>query len=255
MVGDWGTYRLRLERKRRLWRAFRRRRELHPVSVRTGQIRRGDILLFCTQRNERIRLPYFLRYYRDLGVNHFFFVDNDSDDGSRDYLAEQADCSLWTTQASYRRARFGVDWLNWLQMRHGHGHWTLVVDPDEFFVYPFCDTRPLGALTDWLDTMSIRSFPAMLLDMYPGGALDAQPRGPEPDRDCLLVRQRQLHDLAQSDLPEPVDPGRAARPDDVFRGCGACADAEQDPAGEMASVLLLCQFDTHAAATRAEPDL
>jgi len=175
VLGAWKTYRLRLERKRRLWRAFRRRRELRPVADRSRKIRRSDILLFSTQRNERIRLPYFLRYYRDLGVNHFLFVDNGSDDGSREYLAEQKDCSVWTTMASYRRARFGVDWLNWLQMRYGHGHWTLVVDPDEFFVYPFCDTRPLGALTDWLDTMSIRSFPAMLLDMYPKGPLDAQP--------------------------------------------------------------------------------
>lgn len=175
MLGAWATYRLRLERKRRLWRAFRRRRELTTVADRSKKIHPSDILLFSTQRNERLRLPYFLRYYRDLGVNHFFFVDNGSDDGSRDYLAEQKDCSVWTTTASYKRSRFGVDWLNWLQMRHGHGHWTLVVDPDEFFVYPFCDTRPLSALTDWLDTMSIRSFPAMLLDMYPKGPLDAQP--------------------------------------------------------------------------------
>jgi hypothetical protein len=50
-----------------------------------------------------------------------------------------------------------------------------VVDADEFFVYPFCDTRPLRALTDWLDASSIRSFSAMLLDMYPKGPFDAQP--------------------------------------------------------------------------------
>jgi hypothetical protein len=61
--------------------------------------------------------------------------------------------------------------LNWLQMRHAHGHWCLVVDPDEFFVYPFCDTRPVRALTDWLDASSIRSFGAMLVDMYPKGGL------------------------------------------------------------------------------------
>lgn len=174
-MGAWRTYRLRLLRKQRLWRAFRRRRELSVVADRTGAIRKPDILLFSTLRNERIRLPYFLRYYRDLGVAHFLIVDNGSDDGSREYLSEQKDVSLWTTTASYKRARYGVDWLNWLQMRHGHGHWTLVVDPDEFFVYPFCDTRPLPALTDWLDTMSIRAFPAMLLDMYPKGPIDAQP--------------------------------------------------------------------------------
>lgn len=142
---------------------------------RTDQIRADDILLFCTQRNEKIRLPYFLDYYRKQGVNHFFFVDNDSDDGALDYLRNQPDVSLWSTRASYRRSRFGVDWLNWLQRKYAHGHWTLTVDPDEFLVYPFCDTRPLRALTDWLDASSIKSFSAMLLDMYPKGRLDEQP--------------------------------------------------------------------------------
>ncbi|MBI1217261.1 MAG: glycosyltransferase family 2 protein [Rhodobacteraceae bacterium] len=174
-MGIWRSYRLRLARKRWRIRAFRKRRELSAVTNRTNLIRRTDILLFSTLRNERIRLPYFLRYYRDQGINHFLIVDNGSDDGSREYLAEQPDVSLWTAEAGYKRARFGVDWLNWLQMRYGHRHWTLVVDPDEFFVYPFCDTRSIRALTDWLDASSIRSFGAMLLDMYPKGEIDAQP--------------------------------------------------------------------------------
>ncbi|HEX9858539.1 MAG TPA: glycosyltransferase family 2 protein [Paracoccaceae bacterium] len=174
-MGLISTYRLRLARKRWRIRAFRKRGELRPVVSRVSGIRHDHILLFSTLRNEKVRLPYFLKYYRDLGVNHFLIVDNDSDDGSREYLAQQDDVSLWTSRHSYKRARFGVDWLNWLQMRHGHGHWTLVVDPDEFFVYPFCDTRPLRALTDWLDASSIKSFSAMLLDMYPKGPIGAQP--------------------------------------------------------------------------------
>jgi hypothetical protein len=79
------------------------------------------------------------------------------------------------SHGSYKSAGFGVDWLNWLLRKYGTGHWTLTLDPDEFFVYPFCDTRPIDALTDWLDSYEIRSFPAMLLDMYPKGPIDAQP--------------------------------------------------------------------------------
>lgn len=126
-------------------------------------------------RNEKIRLPFFLRYYRNLGVNHFLIVDNDSTDGTREYLAAQPDVSVWTTRASYKNARFGMDWITGLQRRFCHGHWTLTVDVDEFLIYPFCETRPLKALTDWLDASAIRSFSAMLLDMYPKGPIDAQP--------------------------------------------------------------------------------
>lgn len=184
-MGAWQSYRLRLQRKRWLVRAFRKRRELKRIADRTAQIRPDDLLLLCTQRNERVRLPYFLRYYRSLGINHFLFVDNDSDDGSLDYLAKQPDVSVWHTGASYKRSRFGVDWLNWLARKYGHGHWCLTVDPDEFLIYPFCDTRPLRALTDWLDASSIRSFPAMLLDMYPKGRLNEQ--GYEPGQDPIEI--------------------------------------------------------------------
>jgi hypothetical protein len=168
-------YGLRLRRKRALLRAWRRGLELAPRQDRTGRIRPRDVLLFAVLRNERVRLPYFLEYYRRLGVGHFLMVDNGSDDGSAEYLSEQPDVSLWSTAASYKRARYGMDWLTRLLRRFGHGHWCLTVDVDEFLVYPFCDTRPLPALTDWLDASGLRSFGAMLLDMYPKGAIDAQP--------------------------------------------------------------------------------
>lgn len=165
---------MRLARKRLRIRARRKSFELKQITDRTTQVRTDDILLFSTQRNEKVRLPYFLEYYRDMGVSHFFIVDNDSTDGSADYLADQPDVSLWRTKSSYKNARYGVDWLNYLQSKYAHGHWCVVVDPDEFLLYPFCDTRPLRALTDWLDSCSIRAFSAMLLDMYPKGRLEDQ---------------------------------------------------------------------------------
>ncbi len=175
-MGVIRSYRLRLRRKRLLARALLRRRQLHAVSVRAEALAAGQpILLFATLRNERIRLPFFLRYYRELGVDHFLMIDNDSDDGSREYLAAQPDVSLWRTDASYAGSRYGMDWVMALLRRHGHGRWCLTVDIDEFLVYPFCETRPLRALTDWLDAGAIRSFPAMLLDMYPKGRMHEQP--------------------------------------------------------------------------------
>ena len=164
-----------MKRRWRQWRAFRKRHEIRRVAGRTKVIKPSDILLFTTLRNERVRLEYFLKYYRDQGVNHFLIVDNDSNDGSREFLAAQPDVSIWTSKASYRSSRFGVDWLNWLLRRHGPGHWCVTVDVDEFIVYPFCDSRPLRALTDWLDSSNLRTFSAMILDMYPKGPVGGQP--------------------------------------------------------------------------------
>ncbi len=168
-------FRLRARRQWLLGRAVRRGRWVRPVADRSADIRPGQILLFTVLRNEAIRLPYFLDYYRRMGIGHFLVVDNGSDDGGREYLLEQPDVSVWLAQGSYREARFGMVWLNGLLRRHGSGHWCLTVDPDEFLIYPHCDTRPLQALTDWLDASAIRSFSAMLLDMYPKGPLHEQP--------------------------------------------------------------------------------
>lgn len=166
------TLRLRLERQHLIFRAIRSRKALYPIADRTGRIGPTDILCCVTLRNERARLPWFLDYYRGMGVRHFLMVDNASDDGSGIYLRRQPDVSLWLTEASYKGARFGMDWMNWLLLRHGRGHWCLTVDPDEFLVYPHMEHRPLSALTGWLEATGRRSFPAMLLDMYPKGHIE-----------------------------------------------------------------------------------
>lgn len=171
----WDSYRMRLRRKRKILRAMRKSHQLRCKQDNTNAIKPGDILLVCTLRNEAVRMPYFLQYYRNLGVNHFLFVDNGSTDSVMDLFAGKSDVSVWYTNGSYKSSSFGVDWMNALKRKYAHGHWTLVVDPDEFFIYPFCDSRPIRALTDWLDTSSIRSFSSMLLDMYPKGQIDEFP--------------------------------------------------------------------------------
>ncbi|HEY0274768.1 MAG TPA: glycosyltransferase family 2 protein [Paenirhodobacter sp.] len=175
-------FRLRLKRRRLLWSAIRARRRLRPVSLRVGQIARGDILLFACLRNEAARLPFFLRHYRDLGIKHFLIVDNASTDATAALLSDAPDVSLWRAEGSYRAARFGMDWLNGLLMRYGSGHWCLTVDADEILILPADITPGLPALTRWLEAEGAEAMAALMLDLYPPGALSmAQcPPGADP---------------------------------------------------------------------------
>ena len=154
---------------------MRSRHDLTAVQDRTAAIRPRDILCFSTVRNEAIRLPWFLDHHRKLGIAQFLIVDNASDDGTAEYLRAQPDVSLWTTEASYKASRFGVDWLTWLQMHHGHGHWCLTADADEILIYPYWDSRDLHALTGWLDRQGRPMLGAMMLDMYPQGPVADHP--------------------------------------------------------------------------------
>src|SRR6056297_2841092 len=106
-------------------RARRKGRDLQAVANRTGEIKPGDILLFCVFRNEDVRLPYFLSYYRGLGIDHFIMLDNGSTDEGPAFLLEQSDISLWHTKAPYGEYRYGMDWLTYLQGQNAAGHWIL----------------------------------------------------------------------------------------------------------------------------------
>jgi hypothetical protein len=132
----------------------------------TQNIEAGAVLLFATLRNEASRIPYFLEYYRRLGVGHFLFVDNGSTDNFAELAAAENDISVWYTTASYRASNFGMHWLNALLRRYGSGHWCVTVDPDEFLIYPFYETRSLLDLTAWLDAQGRASLFCLVLDMY-----------------------------------------------------------------------------------------
>ncbi|MEM0923346.1 MAG: glycosyltransferase family 2 protein [Pseudomonadota bacterium] len=162
----------RWERRGLQLRAWRKRGELTAVTDRTSAMPQGPIAI-TVLRNEAVRLPFFLDYYRRLGIVHFLMVDNGSTDGSAELLTAQPDVSLWRARGSYKASQFGVDWVNWLLGSHAKGRWILCVDPDEFLVYPHCGTRRLPALIRWLEQTGRRSFGTLLIDLYGKGPLSA----------------------------------------------------------------------------------
>jgi hypothetical protein len=131
----------------------------------------GEIRVFSKCRNERLRLPDFLRHYRALGAQRFFITDNDSTDGSREYLMAQPDVRVFRTSGSFRQARGGTDWLNAMLEQFGGTHWCVTVDVDELLYYPGSETTGLRALTAHLDQGGYQAMQCLLLDMYPGGPL------------------------------------------------------------------------------------
>lgn len=182
----WRAWMLRNKRRMLIARAIRKRRELSRVVDRTATIRRNAILCVMVIRNEAVRLPHFLAHHRRLGVSHFLVIDNGSTDGSAALLRDQPDVSLWSTHGSYRKSRFGLDWQNWLLLRYGHRHWCLTLDADELLVYPHWETRPLPALTRWLDDHGMHSFGTLMLDLYPEGRLSDREYLPGEDPLSIL---------------------------------------------------------------------
>jgi hypothetical protein len=122
-------------------------------------------------RNEISRLPYLFSYYRALGVDRFFVVDDRSDDGSREFFLAQPDCHVFHPSNTYSEARVGVHWQNLLLYTYATNHWTVVIDADELLVYPHCETINLRQFCAYLDRECSTAFFAFMLDMYPDGDL------------------------------------------------------------------------------------
>lgn len=131
----------------------------------------GTVLCVSCIRNELERLPHFLSHHRSLGVGHFLFVVNESHDGSAEYLLDQPDCSVWSTDAGYKAARFGMDWLGFLLLTYGSGRWCLTLDADELLIYPHWETHDLKTLIGFLEDQGQQSFGTLSVDLYPRGPL------------------------------------------------------------------------------------
>ena len=148
----------------------------------------GEVRLFTRLRNELLRLPWVLDYYRGQGVDRFFIVDNGSDDGTRDYLLGRPDTHLFLTTDSYAEYGGGVRWLNHLLHRHGSGTWCLTVDVDEVLAYPHAERIDLKALTAHLELQGAEALFTFMLDLYGDAALDrlAYRAGDDPLATCGL---------------------------------------------------------------------
>ena len=143
------------------------------VDSRTISPRPSEIRCFCLGRNEARRIPEFLAYHKALGVDRFFYIDNDSEDESVDRLLAHDAVHVWRTTQPYQESRFGVDWQHALLKQFGVGHWCLLLDLDEFFYYPYCDQgRSFEDFIGSLERDNYTAVKSMMLDMYSDRGID-----------------------------------------------------------------------------------
>lgn len=177
MLKAWAAYeRNQAEDVPKLWATFLDNHYIPELDYQLEQLSyqsssainlsKGDIPLFTVLRDEMPMIPAFFSYYRKLGVTHFIVVDNDSTDGSFEWLLDQDDCYLYHTQASYKSSCYGIRWINGLMNKFAKDIWAIYVDVDEYMAMPMSCHQSIPTLIDHLEEEGAEAMTGFMLDMF-----------------------------------------------------------------------------------------
>lgn len=195
LLGRWTRYRNQQRYRRMLTTDVRA-----TIQVLSGNIRKSALSACAIVRDEMYFLPSFLRHHRQLGVEQFLFLDDGSEDDSREYISRQTDCVLLQSSISYgtkdvldcypdgqRSRQRGGLWLkHHLTQNLVDNNFILYLDADEFLILP--PSHPsLSSLIKELKAQNIKTTTAALVELFPESieAMAQQQRPPETMADLL----------------------------------------------------------------------
>ena len=124
-----------------------------------------ELVVLALLRNGRPYINPFVEHYASMGVKHMVFLDNGSTDGTVEALKGYDNVTVLRSMLSYKR--YNVAMKRYLIERFGRGRWTLSVDIDELFDYPYSDVVSLKALLRYLNENSYTAVVSYMLDMFP----------------------------------------------------------------------------------------
>lgn len=133
-------------------------------------------ILITIEKNELYRIKKFLTHYRNIGIDQFAFIDNDSDPYIIEYLKKQTDVCLFSVKDTYTTER-REGWINRILSFYGYNRWYCVVDIDELLVYDEYEKHSIDEFINQLEMKKIKRIRGMLIDMYGEALFDTTLHG------------------------------------------------------------------------------
>src|SRR5215204_4289545 len=123
-----------------------------------------ELVVVCNVRDGRPYVRSFVEHYASMGVKHMVFLDNGSADGTVEALQNYDNVTVLRSKLPFRN--YQLHMRRYLIRRFGRGRWTLTVDIDELFDYPYSDIVGLDSLLKYLNDKGYTAVVGQMLDMF-----------------------------------------------------------------------------------------
>jgi glycosyltransferase involved in cell wall biosynthesis len=150
-----------------------------------------ELVVLVQVRNGRPYVRSFVEHYFSLGAKHIVFLDNGSTDGTVETLKNYENVTV--LRSGLPNKRYHIAMKRYLIERFGRGRWTLSVDIDELFEYPYSDVVSLKALLGYLKENSYTAVVSYMLDMFPEEPLSEED---SPAEDLPLKERHRFYDIS-----------------------------------------------------------
>jgi len=142
-----------------------KRKNVKLVKLANNPAFENSPILLCVIKNDFVKIKAQVEYHRNIGIKHFAYIDNMSTDGVFEWLEQQNDVSLFRTDEKFNDL-VKESWKRQATDILGYEKWYLILDPDEFFIYPGIEHIPLNEYIHFLEKQKITAAPSLMVDMY-----------------------------------------------------------------------------------------
>ena len=125
----------------------------------------NDVMVLCLVQNGEYFIDEFVEHYFTKGFKHFIFLDNNSKDNTVKKACRYKNITLLSTKLPFKHYQY--DLRQYLIQKFSIKKWSLCVDIDEFFDWPYSDNVSLHSLIKYLNTNKYTAVIAQMLDMFP----------------------------------------------------------------------------------------
>lgn len=129
----------------------------------------SPIVVLCV-KNDLQRIQVLVHHYRSIGIHRFAILDNNSSDGTFEWLFEQQDIDLFRCTSPYRTS-VKEGWINRIISYYGFDRWYIVTDSDELIVYEDMERHAIDEVIMFAERNGIKRIKGLTLDAYSDSGL------------------------------------------------------------------------------------